>query len=90
MVAAVGIGARQHPDVEGLHHDLDVERGPLGAPVCQSGFVRIRLDEIDRELDDRVRVHQFPGMHTADDQDAAAIRTAAGAQTQSQDLPALN
>src|SRR6185369_14616058 len=31
MIAPVGIGAGQHPDVERLHHDLDVESGPGSA-----------------------------------------------------------
>jgi hypothetical protein len=90
MVATIGIGARQHPDVERLHHHLDIEGGPFSATVCQAGLVRIRLNEINRELDDRIRVHQFPSMHTANDQDPAAICTAASAQAQSKDGPAFN
>ena len=89
-MTTIGIGARQHPDIECLHQDLDVIGVPLGATVDQAGIAHIRLNEIKRELDYRVGVHQFPSMHTANHQDAPAIRTAAGAQSQSKDGPPFN
>src|SRR5690606_31396078 len=83
MVATIGIGARQHPDVQRLHHDPDIKSRPFSATVGQAGRRRICSDEIKRELDNRVRIHQFPSMHPANDQNPSAIFTAASAQTYS-------
>jgi hypothetical protein len=90
MVTTIGIRARQHPDVERLHHDSDVEGRPFGAAICQTGLRRISLGKIIRELDDRVGVHQFPSMHTTDDQNAATVCSAPGPQMQGIDRPTLN
>jgi hypothetical protein len=90
VLATVWVGAWQQPDVEHVEHDLELARWPRLAAKRDSLILCVGQYELNHQVDDGVRVHEFARMHAADYQNAAAVCAAAGVESQGMDGAALS
>jgi hypothetical protein len=91
VVAAVGVAARHHPEVERLDDQLYIFRPPHAVAVDDVSVQGMAREEINGELDDGVGVHELAGVGAPDQEDATTLPGApTGPHAQRVDRPAFD